>query len=342
MILFLTSNMNQLKALTGRLTGNPGLLFNDDPRDHIDEDFGVSMGGYKPKYSSLSYFQYQYDQAPNNTCTQVATALALSEQMSVRFAIDPITKLLVKQGKISQNGFCSQQPPMGVAVNDGLIPYHLLPDVEHEPWSSKKKWTASVEKAYAETSPLFKMTRYKRLRNEQAVLEALDAGFVPIVASKWHSAMNRPLPPNFFLLFNGYVIGGHQYRITGYRKDGADFENGQSFGERYGDHGKSYNETLFGSGYYAVYIVEYNGSPFLPMEVLLPAFLAQREGQMVRAHQHLADAPECYVIENGKKRWVSGEDGMRTFQRLFREKGLQYVKKEVLEAVPTGDHYPLT
>lgn len=329
-----------LKAELAKMQGSPGLLFEQDDRDHVDEQLGV-FGRYEPKHDKLSYYRYHYSQNPNNTCTQAGVALALSEQMSVRWSIDAITKMMVRQGKISGNGFASQRPPMAVACDHGLIPEHRHPDVPHETWGRKKVWTPSVNQAYEKLAPLYKMTEYKKLRNEGAVIEALDNGFVPIVASKWYSKMNRPLPPNFFLRFEGMYIGGHQYRISGYRKRGADFENGQSFGDTYGDKGKSYNETLFGSGYYEVWIVEYNGSPLLPLDVLLPVFLEQHEGLLVKSHDWHED-PRCYVIQNGKKRHVSGSDEMKTFFALQSKVGLTRVNQKVLDAVPEGEPYPLT
>lgn len=340
--------LRTIRAQALKTLGNPGLLYTPDERDIFDDQFGLSFGNYKPKYNSISYYRYDYNQSPNNTCTQCAVGLALSEQMSVRFSIDAITKLLVSEGKISRNGFCSQQPPMGAVTFDedkpdrlcGLIPYHIHPDKEGQNWSDLRLWTKEVQRAYQEVAPDYRMTTYKRLRSEESVIEALDAGFVPIIASKWHSETNKPLAPNFFLRFEGYYIGGHQYRITGYRKAGADYQNGQTFGSNWGEQGKSYNETLFGSGYYEAWIVECNGSPLFPMDKLLPLFLLQHENLMVKAHDH-HDDPRCYVIENGTKRHVSGSDNMRTFQHLEKTVGLTRVNKTVLEAVPLGQPYPL-
>lgn len=331
--------VREIKARALRIAGNPGLLYTEDERDHFDQEFGLSFKNYQPKHEEVSFYRYHYNQNPNNTCTQCAVGLALSEQMSVRFSIDAITKMLVKEKRISGNGFCSQQPPMGVTVNHGLIPHHDFPDVQGQSWGALSKWTKEVAEVYESLAPNYRMTSYKRLRNEEAVIEALDAGYVPIVASKWHSSMNRPLPKNFYLRFEGYVIGGHQYRITGYRRAGQDFENGQTFSENYGDGGKSYNETLFGSGYYEVWIVECNGLPLLPLDKLLPLFLIQHEGLMVKAHDHLGDS-RCYVIENGRKRHVSGEDNMATFQKLEKKVGLTRVNKTLLEAIPQGEPYP--
>ncbi len=341
--------LETIQAKAMRVLGlGTGLLYKQDDRDKFEDKFGI-FGGSKPKYESLSHFRYQYEQRPNNTCTQCGVILALSEQMSVRWAIDPVTKLLVKQGLIRDNGFCAQHPPMGAVTYNpekpdrlcGLIPNHLLPDGKNLPWSQLKQWTSQVQRAYEDIAPEYYMTGYKRLMSEQAVIEAMEAGFVPIIASKWHSEMNRPFGPNFFLQFRGYVVGGHQYRLTGYRKSGSDFENGQSFGENYGLKGRSYNETVFGSGYYEVWIMEHNGSPLIPMDKLLPLFLVQHEGLMVKAHDYHND-PTCYVIQGGVKRYVSGNDNMRTFQRLEQSVGLTRVNKTVLEAVPQGQDYPLT
>lgn len=329
----------ELQAVAQRITGGTGLIHEPDERDLIS-DIGAGFGAYTPKYDSVSYFRYQYDQNPLNICTQAGSIKAISEQLSVEFSIKPNTRKVKKNGKISGNGFASQRAPLDVIVNDGVIPIQFMPD-HVQSWGEFSKWDQQTELLYAREAVFGnKMFKYKKLLNEPAVWEALDQGFVPIIASKWYSDTNRPTPREAFLRFTGSYIGGHQYRITGYRKNGADFQNGQTFGQLFGENGKAYNEDLFSSPYYDIYILECDGRPLPPMELLLPLFLNQHEGLMVKAHDHHG-MPECYVVENGTKRWVSGADNMITFQKLLTQVGLTRVNREVLRAVPDGAPYPL-
>ncbi len=328
-----------LQAVTERLRGGTGLIHEPDSRDLIS-DIGISFAPYTPQYDALSYYRFEYNQNPLNICTQAGSILALSEQTSVRFSVKANTRKVKRNGKISGNGFASQRAPMDVIVDDGVIPVDFMPD-EVQDWGTFSRWDDNTQTLYTREAVFAGLCKYKKLTSEGAIWEALDRGYVPIIASKWYYGCNRPVSPGYFLRFTGGYIGGHQYRITGYRKNGSDFQNGQTFGKLYGENGKAYNEDLLSSPYYDVYIIDFDGSPLPPMETLLPLFLQQHEGLMVKAHDHFGQ-PECYVIENGQKRWVSGADEMRTFQKLLSTVGLTRVNREVLRAVPLGEPYPLT
>lgn len=314
--------------------GNKGLL----PTKKDKRDLESSLGGsfmYKPKMNERSFFTYQFTQR-DNICTAAGAALAISEQTGIRWSVKALMRMMVKEGMVTGNGFSYQRAPLKIITKYGLIPYHLMPDENDRGWEDYSKWDEETARLYRDIAPKYKFTEYKKLSNEVAVLEALDSSYVPITASSWYSGMNRPEPSNYFLDFVGGYVGGHQYRITGYRRQGADFETPQSFGENYGDHGKAWSKTVFGKGYFDNWILEYNGTPTLPIDVLLPLFIEQQEGKLVRSPEN----SKCYIIEKGKKRYVSGEDNMATFFHLQKEKGLTYVKHELLIATPNGVPYP--
>jgi len=328
---------NMVQAQYLRALGGSGLLSErKDPRD-FEAKLGLSLGKYKPKYYPVSYFRYQFLQK-DNICTAAATVLAISEQLGVRFSVKATMRMMVRLGMVNGNGFSYSRAPLEVITKHGLIPYHLMPDENvHMRWSEYSKWDAETEKLYRTVAPVYKMDRYEKISSTNELLKALDMGFVPTTASGWCSAMNNPKAPNFLLKFLGAKIGAHQYRVTGNK---TFLETPQTFGEYYGDHGKAYSETVFGRQYYTTYILKgENGGPMMDPKLLMPFFLRENEGKMVKAHDHLNDS-RCYVIEQGKKRHVSGEDDMRTFQELFRKTGLTRVNKTLLEAVPLGERYP--
>jgi hypothetical protein len=328
---------NYIRATREKYRGGTGLLYESDPRDFIS-DIGISFGKYEPKYQNLSYFRYQYDQSPFNICTQAGSILALSEQLSIRLSIKANTRKVKANGKISRDGFASQRAPLDVICKDGVIPIEFMPDDTNVSWSNFSDYDESTRLLYAREALFAGLGAYKKLTSESAVWEARELGFVPVLAGKWFSYDNRPKAPRFLMRFLGDYIGGHQYRSSGGREK-IEHEDGQTFGPGYGDSGKAYEKSYFTSNHYDVYIIEFDGKPLPPMELLLPTFLYQHEGLMVKAHDHHGQ-PECYVIENGQKRWVSGADNMITFQKLLTQVGLTRVNREVLRAVPLGEQYP--
>ena len=330
-------SLNAILAPVLRLWGNKGLLpHRKDKRDRIAR-FGGSFY-YKTKQKTLEFFAHQYHQI-NNICVFASGILGLSEQTGIRWSVRFAVKLARKLGYTSGNGFSSQRALLKIVTKYGLVPYEDCPDEDMSNWNEYSKWTERDQFLLDNIAPLYKFEEYTKLTNEGAVLEALDNGYRPVTANGWYSDMNNPKHPFYVLKALGRYIGGHAFRLIGYRARGIDIDEivMNTFGENYGDKGKAYIETSFAKGYFETYIFENNQSPMLPTELVLPLFLMQNKGKLVRSKEKSA----CYVIEEGQKRWVSGADEMKTFWALEKEKGLTYVNNTLLEAVPRGEDYPL-
>lgn len=320
-----------------RLIGNKGMLpHRKDKRDLIS-DFG-SVFSYKTKFNYLEYYSYTFRQV-NNICVFASAVLAVSEQLGIKFSVQFAVKLGKKLGMISGNGYSYQRAVLEMFTKYGLVPHEYMPSEDIGDWRKFSEWTQEAQDLLDNIAPNFKFTKYRKLRNEDAILEALDNDYRPITANGWWSGMSSPKSPLFLLKAIGRYIGGHAFRLVGYRKRAGDYDEitKQTFGDNYGDNGKAYLESSFAKGYFENYIFEYNGGPMLPIEKLLPTFIKQNEGKMVKCNEDSA----CYVIEGGVKKWVSGADDMKTFWHLKETKGLTIVKKQLLEALPRGEDYPL-
>lgn len=334
---------NILHAPILKLIGNKGLLTpRDNGKDYISE-FGAGILHYLPKHKSINLFRFQFNQSPFNICTFAAAIMAVSEQLGIRLSVRFYVIDAKRRGRINGNGFCDQRTVMDILCEIGIVTYEEFPDeINGMSW----KQYSAITNEFLEIRTKVRNTKgrqfteYKKIKTESGALEAIDNLFVLIMASKWLSGMNRPKAPKFILNMIGYFVGWHQYRSTGYREYGQDFATPQTFGEHYGDKGMAWSTTLFGKKYASTYYLHYQGGPLLPTSVLAPIFVRQNEGNMVKAYDHQGD-PRCYVIENGKKRWVSGDDEMHTFFSLFEKKGLIRINKKLLEAIPQGENYPL-
>lgn len=335
---------NPIEAAYLRTIGNPGLLtpFEDD-RDHISKfGFGIQKK-YDILYPNLDIFRYQFNQDHFNICTFAAAVKAVSEQLSINLSVRFYVCVGKRWGRISGNGFCDQRTVLEILTKIGIVTYEEMPDeIGDLSWSQYSAWNTKCEMLYLNNPENRRFTGYEKLISEAAIDEAHDNGFVVVLASKWYEAMNQPNKVWFYLLrFIGAYIGGHQYRSTGRRMRGEhkDYSVPQTFGKYYGKDGCAWVETLFGKQFYSNYIVHYNDSPLLPLEVILPIFLQQHEGLMVKIHEHFGD-PRCYVIEGGKKRHVRSDDNMKTYFDLEGKVGLTRVNKTVLDAIPEGEPYP--
>lgn len=254
--------LNQLIAPLLKLRGNKGLLPTKKDKRDRESIFGSVFGEYRPLKLELSRFKYQFNQTPFNICSFAATTLAVSEQIGVRLSIKFMVKLAVREGMVTGDGFSYQRACLKLLKAYGAVPYELMPDEVNESWEEYCKWNPECDKLLA-FAHQYKITSYEKLRNEGAILEALDNGYVVATASKWYTDMFDPFSPNFFLKMTGYPVGGHAYRITGYRGHGADFETPQTFGANYGDSGRAWSETTLGMKYYDNWICQFNGKPTL-------------------------------------------------------------------------------
>ena len=338
-----------IEALYQRSLGGTGLLYRYDERD-LQSEFGLSLFPYKTKYENINYFRFQFNQNPFNICTFAAAVKAVSEQLCINLSVKFYVALAVKEGRVSGNGFADQRTILGYLIKKqseddkntrvGIVTYEEMPDEVNCTWKIYSEWTTQHQRILETNPPERCFTEYHALRNESSVLEAEDNGFVPITASKMYEEMIRPRGPLYLMKMVGAYLGGHQYRSTGYRYRGRDFATPQTFGSAFGDNGLAWSETLFGFNYYNTYILIRDGGPLLPMEVILPIFLKQHDGLMVKSFDWLGDS-SCYVIKDGQKHYVSGTDNMKTFFDLKQKVGLTRIKKEILEAIPEGEPYPL-
>lgn len=251
-----------------KVMGNRGLLPTKyDPRDHIS-DLGLSWFTYTPKQKQLSHFKFQFNQNPFNICSFAAGILALSDQMGIRLSVRFAVALAVKLGYVTGDGFSWQRAILDIMHNYGAVLYTLVPDeINGMNFEEYSKWLPEYDKILAEEAPKIKIG-YKKLSSERGILEALDNGFVVITASKWYQDMFNPFAPNFFLKMTGFPIGGHAYRITGYResleeKGDWDLETPQTFGESFGDKGKAWSATTIGLKYYNNWYCHFNGKPIM-------------------------------------------------------------------------------
>lgn len=252
--------LNTIYAPLLKSFGNKGLLpTRFDGRD-LFASFGVSLWEYRTKSNELSRFKYQFDQAEFNICTFASTVLGLSEQIGIRLSVKFMVKLAVREGMVTGNGFSYQRAPLKLLKKYGAVKYEQMPDEVNGDWEEYSKWTSECDELLKNTT---KITAYEKLRSEGAILEALDRGYVVMTASKWYQDMFNPFAPNFFLKMTGWYIGGHAYRITGYRGNGADFETPQTFSAQYGDSGKAWSESTLGMKYYDNWICQFNDKPTL-------------------------------------------------------------------------------
>lgn len=324
---------NAVQAPFLRILGNPGLLTDrEDPRDY-EADLGIGWV-YKTKHESISHFLHQYKQY-DNICTAAGSSKRLSDQIGVEVSAKATMRKMVQKGQVSGNGFSYTRAPLEVYTEDGIVTVDQVPDANDQGWNEFKRWDNETAKAFADTT--LKATLYERLVNEYAVLEAIDQGYCPIFGSSWYSDMNTPRPPHFLLQFTGWYLGGHLQGLGGYKNFGQLKETPETFSEKYADGGKAWSKTIFGKGYFTPYIIKFDGKPMPSLDLLLPIFIRQNEGRLVRSKE---DA-RCFVIDRGVKHYVSGDDGMRTFFHLQDTIGLKYVKRELLGAIPEGSPYPL-
>jgi hypothetical protein len=245
-----------------RIIGGKGMLPNKKDKRDQESDFGL-WKKYKAIHKELSRFKYQFNQNPFNICVFASAVLALSEQIGQRLSIRFTVCVAKKMGYITDNGWSYQRAVLKIFNKVGAVPYEKMPDeVGNLTWEEYSGWTPYCEELLVEATKL-KISGYKKLRNENAILEALDNGFIVFTASKWYHAMFNPFAPNFFLKMEGGFAGGHAYRITGYRGSGADFETPQTFGPNYGDNGKAWSETTLGTKYYDNWICHFNDKPTL-------------------------------------------------------------------------------
>lgn len=255
--------INILLVCLLRAIGNKGMLPNFKDKRDKKSSFGIFFSKYTTLYDELSRFKYQFNQGSFNICVFAAAVMALSEQLGIRLSVRFIVCVAKKLGYITGNGWSYQRAVLKIFKKVGVVSYDKMPDeVQNLSWDEYSDWTPYCEQLLPEAAKL-KITGFEKLLSESAILEAVDSGYIVFTASKWYHAMFNPFAPNFFLKMEGRFLGGHAYRITGYRKKGEDFETPQTFGPGYGYNGKAWSQTTIGIKYYDNWICHFNSKPTL-------------------------------------------------------------------------------
>lgn len=304
------------------------LSFREDNRDHMEKVLGGS--GYVPLREQYSFFLYQFAQQPFNICVFASGVLLFSEQNGRRFSVKFAVKLARKLGMITGNGWSYTRAILEIITKYGLVPYEDMPD-EHngQTWEEYSKWTPECDHLLKTKAIYYRSPEYRRLTNQDQVLEAIDKGYLPVVASNWFMNMNSPSAPTYLLKFLGRKVGGHQYRLSGYADHGKRIETGQTFGPRYGENGKAYLYSVFTAEHFATYILE-----SIPFEDRYDDFLDFADCRVVRT-QH---DPHCYFIKSGEKFYIPT---LELYWKLVDKHGPHlWVKEDVLSKTPDAGNYP--
>ncbi len=322
---------NNVEYLFHSATGKgSGLLSHrEDERDR-NFGFGITDVVYKPQHTEFSLdLGYRLDQSPNNDCVFASRILGRSFQDSIRWSLRWDVKLGRRLGYIKGNGWSSLRAENKIAVEYGRIPYVLMPDeVNGRSWEEYSKWTPEDE-ALLPVSAQFKVEKYMSVFTTGQAYKAIEQGYTLFTALDWYSEMNRPPAHDNKLVAQGSYIGGHAIEICGYKDTGALFENVQTFGPFFGQGGKVYVESLFGKGKSPIYVEEHY-SP----EIKAHYITSYLSGRVVRS----AHNPKCYLIEEGKKRYIESLD---LYWKAAALSGKQHelVPQDGLDLIPEGTLY---
>lgn len=308
-----------------------GLLdHREDPRD-LEADLGFFSG--KPIRKVSLHNGKIYNQSPFNNCVFASRAMGAGCQQGIEWSVRWDCIVARRMKWLTGNGWSYLRAENDLGVKIGRLPEYILPStINGRRWD---EYSLLPEKEYQRLLKIaeqYKVSEYRRVLTPRAALTALEKGYVLFTALKWYSGDNNPVRNDYILKFQGSFLGGHAHYVSGFDPETSLHENPQTFGYNYGKDGVVFLDKLFGSNFYDIYIEE-----FLPLDVRVQAFTEQYEQKMVRSD----DDPRCFVITGGQKRWVSGEDNMRTFFALEKAGGLTFVQSELLSAVPEGSPYPL-
>jgi hypothetical protein len=307
-----------------------GLLAHpEDARDHNAEELGVFMKERKRDEWSI-FDGLILNQQPDNTCVFFSRAQGASHQQGIHLSARWLVVVAYRNGWLSKDGFSTLEVGNKIPYNIGYVPEYECPS-DRSRFSSFKHFVSMENAEFIRLSKIaekFRTSEYRKIHTDSTAYEALDNGHTLFVGYKWYSNNNYPARFNYVLPFTGSLQGGHACELSGYKMNLK--ENPQTFGKQYGKNGMVYTRDF---SHYGIYIED-----MLPLESRLEAWKKQYEGKMVKVADHFDD-PKCYVIQDGVKHHVRGDDGMKTFFKLKSEIGLSYVQKELLDAIPEGNHY---
>ena len=297
----------------------------DDEQIHEAEELGL----FDRVVKDTDIFDgYLINQAPHNTCVFYSRAQGASHQNGIHLSARWLAIVAYRNGWLSKDGFSTLDVANKIGYKIGYVPeYECSSDTSK--YRGFKNFVTISDEEYLRLTKIaeqFRTPEYRRIRTESLAYKALEQSHTLYVGFKWTSDNNRPAHFSYVLPFTGYVLGGHACELSGNKGDLK--MNPQTYGEGFGDKGIVWSKKFSD---YGIYIED-----MLPSESRNIAFCKQYEGQMVKWDGD----PACYVIHDGIKHHVSGEDNMFTFHELFKEVGLKNVKKDLLDAVLEGEQYP--
>ena len=290
-----------------------GLLhFKEDPRDKQFIGTGEQRG-----LVDYGFRFHQFD----NICVFASRELGRSQQDGVEWSVTFMVKLAVKLGMTSGNGYSYLRAANEIATKYGRIPAVLHPnDHVRGQWRSWTKWTERDEQLL-KVAAKYKIKPhggYSRVTTNAQARQAITEGHSIFTAVDWYSAMNRPKAPSFWLEWAGSYIGGHAIQYD--QHDSVRFYNLQTFGELWGDKGYAYTRNIIGNIIGGAYVEAH-----YPTELLAQMVSEHYEGLIIRDIK----APECYIINNGKKRHIT------TMEEYITLGGKHHtVAKEIIQLIP--------
>ena len=319
---------NYIKATVAKVLQNkPGGLIShpEDNRDHQAEELGLFMT--EPKDTNL-FDGLILNQSPWNTCVFFSRAQGASHQNGIHLSARWLVVVAYKNGWLSQDGFSTLEVGNKVGNKIGYVPEHECPS-DTSKFNSFRDFATLQNDEYERLLKIaqkYQTKEYRRIHTENLAYQALETGHALFVGYKWTSNNNNPARYNYVLPFTGYIVGGHACELSGSK--GILKMNPQTYGTSFGDNGIVWSRKFSD---YGIYIED-----VLSLDSRVEAFVKQFEGKMVKQKGD----PACYVIQDGLKHHVQGDDQMKTFYKLNDDIGLKFVMKELLDSTPEGSPYP--
>lgn len=296
-----------------------------DSRDFI---FGGVPTLTKPQYNwyGVANDLWRYSQNPFNTCVFASAVIGASHQEGKRFSVRFTVMMAKRLGMITSNGFSYLRAAREISVKYGRLPYEFMPDeIAGMSWEKYSRYEVTDE--MIKEAAKWKAPSYEKINNLSHAIQAIEAGLVLYSANEWFSAMNSPIPDDYYLERRGRKVGAHAWFIGWYRGfEGRliDWETVQSFGMYYGNDGKARLKKLFDTGQFEIY-VEQKIQGRSDLERMVGVY----EGLCIKDPDH---AP-IYLVENGTKRHIQS---MEAYHRL-NKKQWYAVHQNFIDVIPEGE-----
>lgn len=302
--------------------------FRDDMHTYESEGDGDTFGASNvEKFSRLKFF---FDQKFFNICVFASGVLGFSEQCGLRFSVRWAVKVARKNGWLTGNGWSYLRAMGKVATKVGFLPIRFMPDdVTVNNWNEYSEWTERDEELL-KLAEKYKVKNYKWIKSREALLDAIQNGYVALTAGKWFSAMNVLTAPGYLLKYLGRYIGGHAYRLTGWSHFTDYIEAPQTFGKNYGNNSKAWlRDPFHPRNQSSIYVLTK-----LPIELLVEEFKVVYEGFVVKTK----DDARCFYIDKGIKRHIPTiESFWEIRNKIGLEKFDELANQDILNKIIKGD-----